>query len=165
MQGGGGAMNARLASLGRGKRAVVGEALDQLCVYARQFHLLDLNLRIPDRHFNTLIEWADDLGAGDPLPGLDLDVLQTVLPALNAAFLASYSYSAGRTPGAGARGRRVDLVLTDRGGALLVERSRAAACLLAVALHGEKGAVLVAEADQELRAAMDSISEAIARRL
>jgi hypothetical protein len=157
-------MNARLASLGRGKRAVVGEALERMCVYARQFHLLDLNPRIPDHHLNTLIEWADDLGAGDPLPGLDLYVLQAVLPALNAAFLASYSYSAGRAPVAGAGGRRVDLVLTDCGGALLVERSRAAACLLAVALHGEKGAALVAQADQSLHKAMDSISEAIARR-
>jgi hypothetical protein len=62
------------------------------------------------------------------------------------------------------RGRKVDLELTDRGGGLLVECTRTCASLLAVGLHGDRGIALVAQADQELRDAMDAISQTIARR-
>jgi hypothetical protein len=130
-------------------------------------HLLEQNPSIPDSHLDTLIEWADDLGAADPVPGLDLDVLEQVLPALNAALVASYAYSAAlpRHRTFQHHKDKVDLVLRDRGGALLVERSRAIAYFLAVALHGERGARLVARADEDLHKAMDSISQAIARRV
>jgi hypothetical protein len=157
-------MSAGLQGLGRGKRALAERALETLCsVYAPQMHLLEQNPSIPDRHLDTLIEWADDLGAANPEPGLDLDVLEQVLPALNAALLASYSYSAARAGGRRFQHHKVDLVLSDRGGALLVERSRAIARFLAVALHGQRGARLVARADADLHRTMDSISQAVAR--
>jgi hypothetical protein len=154
----------RLERLGRGKRALVERALDTLCSdCARQMHLLGQNPDIPDRHLETLIDWADDLGAANPAFGLDLDVLEKVLPALNAALVASYVYSAA-PPGHGTvQHHKVDLVLRDRGGALLVERSRMLARFLAVALHGKRGARLVARADADLHRAMDRISQAIAR--
>jgi hypothetical protein len=156
--------SSRLHGLGRGKRALVERALETLCsVYARQMHLLEENPSIPDRALDTLIEWADDLGAANPEPGLDLDVLEEVLPALNVALLASYAYSTARPGGRRFQHHKVDLVLSDRGGALLVERSRAIARFLAVALHGQRGARLVARADAGLRKSMDSISQAIAR--
>jgi hypothetical protein len=159
-------MSARLQRLGRGKRALVERALETLCsVRAPQMHLLEQNPSIPDSHLDTLIEWADDLGAADPVPGLDLDVLEQVLPALNAALVASYVYSAARPRDRTFQHHKVDLVLRDRGGALLVERSRAIARILAVALHGKRGARLVARADAELHKAMDIISQAIARRV
>jgi hypothetical protein len=159
-------MSARLQRLGRGKRALVERALETLCsVCAPQMHLLEQNPSIPDRHLDTLIEWADDLGAANPVPGLDLDVLEQVLPALNAALVASYVYSAALPGHRTVQHHKVDLVLRDRGGALLVERSRTLARFLAVALHGERGARLVARADADLHKAMDSISQAIARRV
>jgi hypothetical protein len=159
----GGEASPRLERLGRGKRALVERALDTLCSdCAPQMHLLGQNPDIPDRQLETLIDWADDLGAADPSFGLDLDVLEAVLPALNAALVASYVYSAAPPDGT-VQEHRVDLVLRDRGGALLVERSRMLARFLAVALHGKRGARLVARADADLHRAMDRISQAIAR--
>ena len=120
---------------------------------------------LPDRHITTLVEWADDLEAADPTAAFDIEVLEAVLPALNAALLASYSFSGEPARDPSLRGRQVDLVLTDRGGAVLVEMSRACACLLAVFFHGAAGIALVETANADLRDTMNAISGAIARRI
>jgi hypothetical protein len=157
-------MSTGLQGLGRAKRALAEQARDVLCsVHAPQMHLLEQNPRIPDRHLETLIVWADGLRAADPGPALALDVLERVLPALNAAQVASYGYAAARPGGRIVQHHMVDLVLTDQGCALLVERSRTIARFLAVALHGERGQRLVARADADLRATMERISRTIAR--
>ena len=105
---------------------------------APEFWTLDANPCLPDHHITTLVEWADDLEAADPTAAFDIEVLEAVLPALNAALLASYSFSGEPARDPSLRGRQVDLVLTDRGGAVLVEMSRACACLLAVFFHGAR---------------------------
>jgi len=128
-----------------------------------EFGNLADNPRLPDRPLNTLLEWADDLGAADPSAAFDLEVLEAFLPALNTALLASYSFSGTPAHDPLLRGRRVDLELTDLVGALLVERTRTCASPLAVAFQGAAGEALVRRANDELRNAMETISQAIAR--
>jgi hypothetical protein len=75
----------------RRRRVVMEQLLDTLCnKYRPELHSLVHNPQIPDGHLTVLLEWADDLAAADPSSGLDLEVLEEVLPALNAAFLASF---------------------------------------------------------------------------
>lgn len=124
---------------------------------------LAYNPRMPDRKLTTLLEWADDLGAADPSYAFCLEVLEEVFPALNTALLASYAFAGAPARDPSLRGRKVDLELTDLGGALLVERTRTCASLLAAAIHGPVGEALVRRANDELRDAMETISEAIAR--
>lgn len=60
---------------------------------------------------------------------------------------------------------RVHLRFTDTGGAVLVERARAAAGIIAVSVHGAEGEEILCSADAELHALIDAISAAIARAL
>ena len=144
--------------------AVAGETLRILrerCV--PEFGILDANPRLSDRHFTALIEWADDLGAADPSTAFDLEVLEAVLPALNAALVASYSFAGTPAEDPSLRGREVDLVLTDLGGAALVEMTLVCARLLAVTFQGAAGLELIESADSALRETMRAISGAIAQ--
>jgi hypothetical protein len=149
----------------RERKAIMERVLGRLCDdYAPRLSTLVSNPAMPDPQLTTLLEWADDLATADPSSGLDLEVLEAVLPALNTAFLASYTFAGVPARDPRLRGRRVDLELTDRGDGQLVQRTRACASLLAVGRHGSAGIALVARADQALRDAMDVISQAIARR-
>jgi hypothetical protein len=149
----------------RKRREIMEQALGRLCQeYAPQLSNLIYNPGMPDPQLTVLLEWADDLAAADPSSGLDLEVLAGVLPALNTAFLASFGFSGVPARDPCLRGRMVDLELTNLGDGELVQRACTCASLLAVGRHGSAGVALVARADQELRAAMDAISQAIARR-
>lgn len=149
----------------RARQEIMDQALGRLRNdYAPKLSSLIYNPGMPDPQLTVLLEWVDDLAAADPSSGLDLEVLTGVLPALNTAFLASFSFAGIPAQDPCLRGRGVDLELTDRGDGQVVQRARTCAGLLAVGLHGNAGTSIVARADQELRDAMAFISDEIARR-
>jgi hypothetical protein len=128
------------------------------------FPRLIWNPCIPDRSLAVLLAWADALGAEDPSAALDLEIFARVLPALNTAFLSSFTYAGVPARDPRLRGRKVDLDLTDRGEGHLVEQARGCASLLAAGLHGPAGVALVEHSDRVLRDAMDTIARTVARR-
>jgi hypothetical protein len=157
----------------RARAAVLEQVTDMLRAdCAPRLSTLLYNPHMPEPQLAVLLAWADTLAAAnpavdpavDPAAGLGLKDLEAALPALNVAFLASFTFAGAAARDRSLRGRKVDLELTDRGGGRLVERTRTYARFIAVARHGSAGTALVARTDRELRDAMDAISRAIARR-
>jgi hypothetical protein len=128
------------------------------------FPRLIWNPCLPDRSLAVLLAWAEALGTEDPEEALALEALARVLPALNTAFLASFTFAGTQARDPRLRGLKVDLELTDRGNGQLVDQARSCAGLLAAGMHGQAGVALVARTDRALRDAMDAIARAVARR-
>lgn len=152
-----------------GSRTAPKAAMDLALALLRErlapgFPRLIWNPCLPDRSLAVLLAWADALAAEDPAEALALEALARVLPALNTAFLSSFTFAGLPARDPRLHGRTVDLELTDRGDGHLVDRARSCASLLAAGLHGQAGVALVKRSDRALRADMDAIARAVARR-
>jgi hypothetical protein len=134
-----------------------------VCECAPELLMLVYNERLPDPQFQTIQDWSDRLVSDEPWAAFDLDGLPPVFHALNIALLSCYAYAPQEDRANPPRPGRVHLRFTDTGGALLVERARAAAGIIAVAIHGPEGEEILGSADAELHALIDAISAAIAR--
>jgi hypothetical protein len=130
---------------------------------APELPMLVYNERLPDPQFQTIRDWSETLLAPEPWTAFDIKGLPPVFQALNIALLSCYAYAPQEDRANPPLPGRVHLRLTDTGGALLVERARAAAGVIAVAIHGTEGEAIVRAADAELHALIDAISAAIAR--
>jgi hypothetical protein len=141
---------------GRAAETLVGEC-------AAELPMLVYNERLPDPQFQTIRDWSERLLSAEPWAAFDIEDLPALFHALNIALLSCYAYAAQEDRANPPRPGRVHLRYTDTGGALLVERARAAAGVIAVAIHGPEGEVIVRAADGELHALIDAISAAVAR--
>jgi hypothetical protein len=142
--------------LTRATETLVGECAPEL-------PMLVYNERLPDPQFQVIRDWSERLLSDEPWAAFDLEGLPSVLHSLNIALLSCYAYAAQDDHRNPPRPGRVHLRFTDTGGALLVERARAAAGIIAVAVHGPEGEAILYAADTELHALVDAISAAIAR--
>ncbi|MFO1143070.1 MAG: hypothetical protein U1E59_11860 [Amaricoccus sp.] len=130
---------------------------------AAELPMLVYNERLPDTQFQTIRDWSEQLLSTEPWAGFDLEGLPGLFHALNIALLSCYAYAPQEDRANPPRPGRVHLRFTDTGGALLVERARAAAGVIAVAIHGPEGETVLYAADAELHALIDAISAAVAR--
>jgi hypothetical protein len=140
----------------RAAETLVGEC-------AAELPMLVYNERLPDPQFQTIRDWSEQLLSAEPWAGFNLESLPALFHALNIALLSCYAYGPQEDRANPPRSGRVHLHFTDTGGALLVERARAAAGIIAVAIHGPEGEAVLRAADTELHALVDAISAAIAR--
>lgn len=140
----------------RAAETLVGECAPDL-------PMLVYNERLPDPQFQTIRDWTVRLLSPEPWAAFDIEGLPPVFHALNIALLSCYAYAPQEDRVNPPRPGRVHLRFTDTGGALLVERARAAAGIIAVAIHGPEGEEILGSADAELHALIDAISAAIAR--
>lgn len=101
--------------------------------------------------------------SAEPCAAFDLEGLPEVFHALNIALLSCYAYGVQEDRARPPRPGRVHLRFTDIGGAILVERARSAAAIIAVSVHGAEGGSIVSTANDELHMLTDAISAAIAR--
>lgn len=140
----------------RAAETLVGECAPEL-------PMLVYNERLPDPQFQTIRDWSERLLSTEPWTAFDLEDLPGLFHALNVAMLSCYAYAPHEDRADPPRPGRVHLRFTDTGGALLVERARSAAGVIAVAIHGAEGEEVLCAADGELHALVDAISAAIAR--
>lgn len=140
----------------RAAETLVGEC-------AAELPMLVYNERLPDPQFQTIRDWSEQLLSAEPWAGFDLENLPALFHALNIALLSCYTYAPQEDRANPPRPGRVHLRFTDTGGALLVERARAAAGIITIAIHGAEGEAILYAADAELHALVDAISAAIAR--
>lgn len=140
----------------RAAETLVGECAPEL-------PMLVYNERLPDPQFRTLRDWSEKLLSAEPWASFDIEGLPALFHALNIALLSCYAYAPQEDRANPPRPGRVHLRFTDTGGALLVERSRAAAGIIAVAIHGAEGETALYAADAELHALIDAISAAVTR--
>jgi hypothetical protein len=140
----------------RATETLVGECAPEL-------PMLVYNERLPDRQFQVIRDWSERLLSAEPWEAFDIEGLPPVFHALNIALLSCYAYAAQEDRANLPRPGRVHLRFTDTGGALLVEHARAAAGIIAVAIHGPEGETVLYTADAELHALIDAISVAVAR--
>lgn len=147
--------------IARGLFARAAERLVGEC--APELPMLVYNERLPDPQFQTIRDWSERLLSTEPWAAFDLEDLPGVFHALNIAMLSCYAYAAHEDRATPPRPGRVHLRFTDTGGAHLVERTRAAASVITVAIHGAGGEEIVGTAEAELHALIDAISAAIAR--
>lgn len=140
----------------RAVETLVGECAPEL-------PMLVYNERLPDAQFQTIRDWSEQLLSTEPWAAFDLEDLPALFHALNIALLSCYAYGPQEDRANPPRPGRVHLRFTDTGGALLVGRARAAAGVIAVAIHGAEGETILYAADAELHALIDAISAAVAR--
>ena len=154
------------APLEAGSRNVASRLLATLVERcAPEITLLVYSPRIPDEPFIRLLAWSERLQSGDPWSAFHVDDLPALFGALNVALLSSWGYAPAPNQGRGVPPGRLDLELTDLGGAHLLERTRAIALVVAVAIHGDAGIALALQADDHFYRQLDAISAAIARRV
>jgi hypothetical protein len=134
-----------------------------VCECAPELPMLVYNERLPDPQFQVIRDWSDRLVSNEPWAAFDLEGLPSVLHALNIALHSCYAYAAQDDHRNPPRPGRVHLRFTDTGGALLVERVRAAASVIVVVVHGADGEAIVHAAEADLHTLLDAISAAIAR--
>lgn len=130
---------------------------------APELSALVFNDRLPDGPLYTILEWSDRMQSAEPWTAFEIDDLPVLFRSLNVALVCSYTYARAEEKGNPPPPGKVHLRFTDTGGALLVERTRAAARHVAVCLNGAEAAAIVSAADAELRGMFDAISETIAR--
>lgn len=140
----------------RAAETLVGEC-------AAELPMLVYNERLPDPQFQTIRDWSERLLSPEPWVAFDIEGLPALFHALNIALLSCYAYAPQEDRANPPRPGRVHLRFTDTGGALLVERARAAAGIISVAIHGPEGEAILHTADGELHALIDAISAAVAR--
>jgi hypothetical protein len=133
--------------------------------YAPQLCSLVYNERIPDRHLNLILDWLSILRSRQPDEALELKVLSEIFHALNIALLSCYAFKPVVEENNPAPRGKVHFDLIDTGDALLLEKTRAAAGIIAVNFHGDEGLVLLGAAENELRQLLDAISAAAASTL
>ena len=140
----------------RAAEVLVGECAPEL-------PMLAYNERLPDPQFQTIQDWTERLLSAEPWAGFDLEDLPEIFHALNIAMLSCFAFAPDKDRARPPRPGRVHLRFTDTGGAVLVERARAAAGIIVVAVHGAEGERIIRSADAELHTLVDAISAAIAR--
>lgn len=122
------------------------------------------NPRIPEAHLATLLDWSELLDGDNPLPAFALEFLPELLHALNIALLSSCAFAAAPPrPGVIVPPGRVDLDVSDLGGALVVDRARTCALVIIAAIHGDQGIAIVRASNAEFTRLMNGISAAVAK--
>jgi hypothetical protein len=117
-------------------------------------------VRFPKQIDMRLRDWVNRVTSPDPVPALDLAVLDRAFRDLSTLHLGCYTYSldphgaAGRPP--------VDrLVMTDRGYAFGVSRAQLCVAQIAYALHGTAGAQTILAAVGRERSRRRQIADMI----
>ena len=148
-----------------GLTALAGAALrilreDCAPAFATRLH----SPHVPQALLARLADWSDLLLGEDSCRAFDPEHLPDLLHAMNIALLSSCSFAAvPPRPGAVVPPGRVDLDISDLGGAGLIHRARICTCVVIVTIHGESGGAIVRAAQAELHRLMDGISAFVAR--
>jgi hypothetical protein len=116
--------------------------------------------RLPKQIVIRLQNWISGVTSENPLPALDLVVLDRALRDLSTLHLSCYAYSLD-PHGAACLPTADRLVMTDRGYAFAVSRAQLCAARIAYALHGTAGARTVLAAIDHERGRRRQIAERI----
>ena len=158
-------MNGRQPTRMRVPKRVISMAMETLrSQCAPELPLLSQrHPQLPDAQLGIILGWSGELRSDDPWSAFALPDLPEVLRSLNLALLSSWMYSAAPVQGRHVPRDRVDLELTDVGGAFLLSQTRTAAFMVAMELHGAVGADMARQAEEALNGQLDEISAFIAR--